>query len=76
MKQSEKFILKGHEFIELNKLLKFIGWVETGGEAKIRIEDGEVEVNGETEYRKRCKLRQGDKVQYQGQQVVIVEKEN
>jgi ribosome-associated protein len=71
MSKAEEFELSGHEFIELNKLLKFLGWVETGGEAKIRIEDGEVEVNGETEYRKRCKLRPGDKVQYQGQEVVI-----
>ena len=66
-----EFELNKHEFIELNKLLKFLGWVETGGEAKIRIEDGEVEVNGQVEFRKRCKLRKGDKVSYQGQIVNI-----
>mgnify|MGYP005839891843 CR=1 FL=1 len=71
MSNTEEFKLDKYEFIELNKLLKFLGWVETGGEAKIRIADGEVEVNGETEYRKRCKLRAGDKVNYQGQEVLI-----
>lgn len=72
MEERNKFKLKKHDFIELNKLLKFLGWVDTGGEAKIRIEDGEVMVNGETEFRKRCKLRNGDNVQFQGQEIHIV----
>lgn len=71
MSKAEEFKLSTHEFIELNKLLKFLGWVETGGEAKNRIEDGEVEVNGQVEFRKRCKLRAGDKVNYNGQEVVV-----
>jgi ribosome-associated protein len=71
MEQTAEFKLSGHEFIELNKLLKFLGWVETGGEAKIRIDDGEVSVNGEVEYRKRRKLRVGDKVKFSGQEVVV-----
>ncbi len=71
MRKTEEFTLSGHEFIELNKLLKFLGWVETGGEAKIRIEDGEVSVNGEIEYRKRCKLRAGDKVNYNEMEAVV-----
>lgn len=75
MEERNKFKLKKHDFIELNKLLKFLGWVDTGGEAKIRIEDGEVMVNGETEFRKRCKLRNGDNVQFQGQEIHIVRDE-
>lgn len=71
MSEAAEFKLNKLEFIELNKLLKFLGWVETGGEAKIRIEDGEVEVNGEVEFRKRCKLRVGDKVSYNGQEVIV-----
>ncbi|MBU1011903.1 MAG: RNA-binding S4 domain-containing protein [Bacteroidetes bacterium] len=71
MKKTERFELIGHEFIELNKLLKFLGWVETGGEAKIRIEAGEVMVNEAVEFRKRCKLRVGDKVFFNGNEVVI-----
>lgn len=72
MAEKNEFKLTGYDFIELNKLLKFLGWVDTGGEAKIRIEDGEVIVNGETEFRKRCKLRNGDNVQFQGQEIHIV----
>lgn len=72
MAEKNEFKLTGYDFIELNKLLKFLGWVDTGGEAKNRIEDGEVMVNGETEFRKRCKLRNGDNVQFQGQQIHIV----
>ena len=36
------------EFIKLDALLKFEGLTGTGGEAKERIQDGEVLVNGET----------------------------
>ena len=71
MRETECFELKGNEFIELNKLLKFLGWVETGGEAKIRIDNGEVEVNGKTEYRKRCKLRAGDRVKYNDKEIWV-----
>lgn len=53
------------EFIELNKLLKFIGVVNSGAEAGILISDGAISVNNEIESRKRRKLRNGD--------VVIVE---
>jgi len=38
----QKFILDGSEYIELNKLLKLLNLVETGGEANIRIDNGEV----------------------------------
>ena len=71
MEQTEEFKLTGYEFIELNKLLKLLGWVETGGEAKIRIAEGEAMVNGATELRVRCKLKPGDKVQFQKRAVVI-----
>ena len=63
--------LESQEFIELNKLLKLLNLVETGGEAKMRIELGEVRVNGQVEYRKRNKLRTGDKVEFQGRQIHI-----
>ena len=35
------------EFIKLDSFLKFCGAVSTGGEAKIAIAEGEVQVNGE-----------------------------
>lgn len=54
-----EFQLEGHEFIELNKLLKITNLVGTGGEANALIENGEIKVNGEVETRKRNKLRAG-----------------
>ncbi|MFN3405936.1 MAG: RNA-binding S4 domain-containing protein [Cytophagaceae bacterium] len=66
-----EFTLEGYEFIELNKLLKLLQLVSTGGEANIVIEDGEVIVNGETETRKRKKLRAGDRVEFEGNLIVI-----
>ena len=44
------------EFIELNKLLQVMEIAQTGGHAKLLIEDGAVKVNGEVEF------RNGDKV--------------
>jgi len=62
--QKEIFKLKENvEFIELIKLLKFKQIAQTGGHAKMIVEDGMVTVNGEQEFRKRKKLRPGDVVQ-------------
>lgn len=52
------------EYIELNKILKIMHWVETGGQANQVIEDGLVKVNGQVEFRKRNKLRPGDIVTF------------
>ena len=65
------FELIGHEYIQLNQLLKLLGLVETGGEANQRIVDGEVIVNKEVEYQKRKKIRSGDTVFFQGKSIVI-----
>lgn len=50
------------EFIKLQDLLKFSGACETGGEAKIIIQQGDVSVNGEICTMRGKKLRPGDKV--------------
>lgn len=50
------------EFIKLQDLLKRFGAVSTGGEAKVVIQNGEVEVNGEICTMRGKKLRQGDVV--------------
>jgi len=68
---TKEFNLEGHEFIELNKLLKLLKMVESGGEANIRIENGEIMVNGAIETRKRNKLRPGDIVVFQENSVLI-----
>lgn len=48
--------------IRLDQFLKFSGVAETGGHAKLLIQNGEVEVNGEVETRRRRKLLAGDVV--------------
>lgn len=45
--------------IDLQDFLKMRGMVETGGEAKFRVQGGEVRLNGEIETRRRKKLRRG-----------------
>ena len=61
----ETFKLKeSEEFIELNNLIKLLGWVATGGEAKVRIKEGEVLVNDLVEIRVRKKVRKGETVTF------------
>jgi ribosome-associated protein len=60
------------EYIELNKLLKASGVCGTGGQAKMIIEDGLVSVDGETETRKRRKIKDGMIVQYRAHRVKVV----
>ncbi len=59
------------EVIRLGQLLKFANLVSTGGEAKLRIQNGEVLVNGEIDTRRGRQLRDGDRVQLGDQEVVI-----
>lgn len=68
-------LLKGREFIELNKLLKVLGLAATGGEANLQIENGEVWVNDAVETQKRKKLKAGDTVKYQEQVITIIAKQ-
>ncbi len=66
-----EFELKGKEFIQLNQLLKNLSLVGSGGEAKIRITDGEALVNGEEEYQIRKKVRAGDTVEFDGNHISV-----
>jgi len=66
-----EFELQGHDHITLNNLLKVLHLVGTGGEANIRISNGEVRVNGAVETQKRKKLRAGDKVEFQKTVITI-----
>ena len=54
------------EFIKLQDLLKFAGAAETGGEAKLLIQDGRVSVNGEVCTQRGKKLRPGDRAELDG----------
>ena len=60
------------EFIKLEALLKFEGLTGTGGEAKERIQAGEVTVNGEVCTMRGKKLRPGDTVSLDGVTLNVV----
>lgn len=64
-------ILIHTEFIKLDSLLKLAGLVETGGEAKLLIQNGQVQVNGEVCTMRGKKLRSGDTVTLDGKTVAI-----
>lgn len=60
------------EFIRLQDLLKLAGLTGTGGEAKVRIQAGEVSVNGEICLQRGKKLREGDTAAFQGRSFQVV----
>lgn len=59
------------ETIRLDQFLKLTGAVETGGHAKMAIQAGEVLVNGTIETRRRRQLRDGDLVEFAGEEFVV-----
>ncbi|WP_052195314.1 RNA-binding S4 domain-containing protein [Deinococcus radiopugnans] len=61
----------GQDTIDLQDFLKISGVVDTGGEAKFRVQGGEVRLNGEIETRRRKKLRRGDVVEYAGETLTV-----
>ncbi len=68
----EKFEITKGDYIELNKLLKFMGWVDTGGEAGNVISLGLVKVQNTVELRIRNKIRVGMMVEYNGNKVEVI----
>jgi ribosome-associated protein len=60
------------EYIELFKLLKAVQLAQTGGHAKLMIEEGVVKLNAQPEFRKRAKIRKGDIVECDGNTIEIV----
>ena len=59
------------EFIKLGQALKLAGIAESGVDAKIRIEEETVKVNGETETRRGRKLYDGDAVEARGMSFTV-----
>ena len=66
-----QFKLEG-EFIPLIALLKATSLVQSGGEAQTVVEDGLVKYNGVVDYRKRLKVRVGDRVDFMGRVIEII----
>ncbi len=58
-----EIITINEEFIKLDNLLKFSGIAQTGGEAKVLVQSGQVLVNGEVCTMRGKKMRDGDKAQ-------------
>ena len=61
------------EFIKLQDLLKFAGAVETGGDAKLIIQEGRVAVNGEPCTMRGKKMRPGDRAVIDGELELVVQ---
>ena len=59
------------DYIKLGQALKAAGVVESGVDAKFAVQDGLVKVNGQTETQRGKKLVSGDKVEYDGETIVI-----
>lgn len=66
----ETFKVKG-EFIQLNQLLKVLGWCESGAEANESIDKGWVKVNDSVELRKRNKIVKGMVVSFNHNKVTV-----
>lgn len=64
------FELRG-DYITLDTLLKVTGLASSGGAGKAMVGDGKVEVDGQQELRKTCKVRAGQVVGVAGARVRI-----
>lgn len=64
------FELRG-EYITLDRLLKATGLADSGGEAKAMVAAGKVQVDGQHELRKTCKVRAGQVVAVHGARVRV-----
>lgn len=68
----EVSIREEDEFIKLGQALKKGGLVDSGVEAKVVIQDGQVKLNGQVEVQRGKKLHDGDIVSYNGEELKIV----
>ncbi|MCR4807914.1 MAG: RNA-binding S4 domain-containing protein [Lachnospiraceae bacterium] len=60
------------EFIKLGQLLKLAGLVDSGLEAKVEINNGNVKLNGNTEFQRGKKVVPGDIVEFRGSSVKVI----
>ena len=64
------------EFIKLDQLVKFAGLAETGAKAKILIELGEFNVNGELCTKRGKKIKPGDVIDFKNKKYKVILDEN
>lgn len=60
------------EYIELMKLLKASGLCDTGGQAKLLIDNDLISVDGKVENRKRFKVKKGMVISYMETSVKVI----
>ena len=65
-----EFELK-EEFIRLFHLLKSMELCPSGGAAKFAVSQSLVKVDGQVETRKACKIRKGQKVEFEGKVILV-----
>ena len=65
------FSLEDTEYIELIRLLKYVGIAKNGGHAQELVVQGAVLRNGMPELRKRAKLRAGDLIRVGEDEILI-----
>ena len=63
-----------NEFIRLDELLKFGGIAETGGQAKLLVQSGQIQVNGEVCTQRGKKMRAGDTAQNEDEMLEVCQK--
>lgn len=67
-----EFEITDQEYIQLCDLLKSVGACQTGGHAKLEINEERVLVDGQIETRKRCKIRKGQTVEFEEYKIDVV----
>ena len=61
------------EYIKLQDAMKLANAAETGGEAKLMIQEGQILVNGEICQMRGKKLRPGDSVRFNGAEYLVAD---
>lgn len=70
MKKIKEVVIRD-EFIRLGQALKLVGFVDSGLEAKLLIQQGHIFVNGIVERQRGKKLVENDEVSFHGNEFVI-----
>ena len=60
------------EFIKLDQFLKYAGIVQTGGEAKMMIQDGMIKLNKEVVIQRGKKIRKDDIIEIEDYDTFVV----
>ncbi len=68
----KRTILLDDRPINLTQVLKLGNCVQSGGEAKLLIADGQVRVNGQVELRKRRQMKAGDLIAVEGGPTILL----